>query len=119
MSKTIASAAIKKLEEVRKSFFEFQWFEKHRDIYKAWVEIRRQKNMAFSQPNEWRAQVVDKIDMALENYKHGDKSAKRGRFYWVAGCNMRVTCHVMGGFKSTPAWPYEALDADVAVLVEG
>jgi hypothetical protein len=109
--KTIASVAIKHLEAADKSLYAFDWAEKYRDTYRAWLEIRRQSGSFTVPMNEWRDSVSSTIKGMVEHYKQPENRAN-DRCYWNDTFNYRVAITVMGGYRKYPQW-----EVDIAVMV--
>jgi hypothetical protein len=109
--KTIASVAIKHLESADKSLYAFDWAEKYRDTYRAWLEFRRQSGGLTVPLNEWRDSVSSTIKGMVEHYKQPENRAN-DRCYWSETFNYRVSITVMGGYRECPKW-----EVDIAVMV--
>ena len=91
--KTIASVAIKALEQADKNLYGPGWAANLYDTYRAW-QIMSGKSMSM---NAWRDFISEKIKQMILGYK-GLNSKER--FHWNRSMCICVSIYVMGGIKS-------------------
>lgn len=106
--KKIATVALQALESADKALYAPDWVENYRDLYKSWVEFRRQSGNFTKSMNEWRDSVSSHYKSLIEHYKSG----KADRSMWIESMNLRASITVMGGFRDYRQW-----EVDVAVMV--
>jgi hypothetical protein len=107
--KKISTVALKALEAARMALYADGWSERNYDLYKAWIEMRRQKNLnLIHYMEEWRDYVNNLLTTLIDHYKTGNTD----RAMWVESMNLRVSITVMGGLRAQPKW-----EVDVVVMV--
>lgn len=113
--RTIASVAISALKDMKSNIRTQEWgMGQGYDLYKAWVELRRHNKHNIVQFNEWRDTIVRLIDTLTEGYSDPVtyKNLQK-RHYWVSTSNLRVSIHIMGGYRDVPQW-----ETDCKVFIE-
>lgn len=106
--KKIATVALQALESADKALYATDWVENYRDLYKSWVEFRRQSAGSVVSMTEWRDSVSSHFKSLIAHYKEG----KADRSMWIESFNLRATITVMGGYRDCPKW-----EVDVAVAI--
>ncbi len=106
--KKIAAVAIAALENKQKSLSALGWGNDYHDLYMCWAEMRRQNGGEIYSKSEWRDTVVSLISDLIDHYKSGSNE----RYHSWETANLKVSMHVMCGFKRCPKW-----ETDVCVSI--